>query len=151
MANTLLRDTDVNSMAVSLEIRVPLLAQQVVDYVAPLSSGIKAPAGGGTKWLLRESCRDLIPTELLSRPKTGFTLPIERWMRGAVRERCEAALAVAAESGLVPADEVSRMWREFVTGTSGIRWTRPMTLVALGNAVESLRRAAGRAMTGSLA
>jgi asparagine synthase (glutamine-hydrolysing) len=151
MANTLLRDTDVNSMAVSLEIRVPLLAQQLVDYVAPLSSGIKAPVGGGTKWLLRESCRDLIPTELLSRPKTGFTLPIERWMRGAVRERCEAALAVAAESGLVPAEEVSRMWREFVTGTSGIRWTRPMTLVALGNAVESLRRATGRPMTGSQA
>ena len=100
--------------------------------------------------MLRESCRDLIPAELLSRPKTGFTLPIDRWMRGAVRERCEAALAVAAESGLVRADEVRRMWREFVAGTSGIRWTRPMTLVALGNAVESLRRAATRTTSGSV-
>lgn len=132
MGNTLLRDTDAVSMANSLEVRVPLLDQPVVDFVSALPGNVKMPSGRPTKFLLREACRDLIPDSLANRPKTGFCLPIARWMHGPVRESCEASIDAAARSGVLDAREVQSIWRDFLASSSNVHWIRPMTLVALG-------------------
>ncbi len=132
MGNTLLRDTDAVSMANSLEVRVPLLDQPIVDFVSALPGKSKMPSGRPTKYLLREACRDLIPEPLASRPKTGFCLPIARWMHGPVRESCEASIDAAAGSGVLDAREVRLIWQDFLASSSNVHWIRPMTLVALG-------------------
>ncbi len=133
MGNMLLPDTDANSMASSLEIRVPFLAQRLVDYVSRLPRAVRAPPGAATKHLLRAACGDLIPKALLTRPKTGFTLPIDRWMRGPMRDSCEAAVKAAASGGILQASAVQDSWRRFTAPGSKVLWTRVMPLVSLGN------------------
>ncbi len=132
MGNTLLRDTDVNSMASSLEVRVPFLAQPLVNHVAALPREIRAPQGSAPKHLLRAACGDLIPPALLARPKTGFTLPIDRWMRGPMRDDCTAAVEAAAGCGLLDPAGVRRIWDTFLGSRSSMQWSRAMTLVTLG-------------------
>jgi asparagine synthase (glutamine-hydrolysing) len=132
MGNTLLRDTDAVSMANSLEVRVPLLDQPIVDFVSALPGHAKRRNGGPTKLLLREACRDLIPESLANRPKTGFSLPIDRWMHGPLRESCEASIDAAADSGVLDRGEVRAIWRDFLESRHNVHWIRPMTLVALG-------------------
>ncbi len=79
--NTLLRDVDVMSMAHSLEVRVPLLDDQLVEYAATLPSSMKYANGQG-KHLLIEAIKDWIPSEVINRRKMGFSFPIGHWMRG---------------------------------------------------------------------
>ncbi len=133
MGNTLLRDTDVNSMASSLEVRVPYLAQPLVNHVAALPGAVRSPPGSAAKHLLRTACRDLIPPAIFQRPKTGFSLPVERWMRGPMRDACAASIDAAAGCGLLDPAGVQRIWREFLAPGSQMRGSRPLTLVALGS------------------
>jgi len=132
MGNTLLRDTDAVSMANSLEVRVPLLDQPIVDYVSALPGTAKTRAGAPAKYLLREACRDLIPESLANRPKSGFSLPIDRWMHGPLRDSCSESVEAAADSGVFDPVEVRAFWRDFLESSQNVHWTRPMTLVALG-------------------
>ncbi len=137
MGNMLLPDTDANSMASSLEIRVPFLGQSLVDYVARLPQAIRAPAGSPSKYLLKRACGDLVPPLLMTRPKTGFTLPIDRWMRGPMRESCEAAIETVARSGIFNRSAVMQLWHRFTAPRSEMLWTRAMPLVSLGNYLQS--------------
>lgn len=141
MENTLLRDTDTSSMAHSLEVRVPLLGQRVVDYVAALPSWTKTGAGGPTKPLLREACRELLPAEIVNRKKMGFSLPVDRWMHGPLRDSCEAAIQHLLARNILAATEVRAIWDEFTSSSVHTHWIRPMTLVALGNYLSQIRRA----------
>jgi asparagine synthase (glutamine-hydrolysing) len=133
MGNMLLPDTDANSMASSLEIRVPFLGQQVVDYASRLPRAVRSPPGSAPKYLLKKVFVDLIPSRLLNRPKTGFTLPIDRWMRGQMRESCAAAIEAAADCGILDPAETRRLWDRFLAPGSPLLWTRVMPLVSLGN------------------
>ena len=141
MGNTLLRDTDTVSMAHSLEVRVPLLDQQLVDYVMRLPEQLKTRPGGPTKVLLRAAMKGLIPDSLLERPKTGFCLPIDRWMHGPLRDSCQAGIDYLAGTGLLDAREVRNEWEEFLASSANVHWIRPMALVALGS---YLRNVSGR-------
>lgn len=102
---------------------------------------MRAPTGTSAKHLLKAACGDLIPTALLHRPKTGFTLPIDRWMRGPMREACSAAIEAVAGCGLLEPAAVRRVWRSFDEPDSPVRWTRPMALIALGSYLQRCRRA----------
>ena len=141
MGNTLLRDTDAVTMAHSLEVRVPMLDQPLVDYVMQLPERIKTHPGGPTKLLLRQAMKGLIPDSLLNRPKTGFSLPIDRWMHGALRDSCQASIDYLAGAGVLDAREVRSQWAEFLASAANVHWIRPMTLVALGS---YLRNISGR-------
>jgi asparagine synthase (glutamine-hydrolysing) len=133
MQNTLLRDADVNSMAHSLELRVPFLGRRFIEFVASLSSGVVAPSSKEPKYLLRESMRRDLPSEVFTRPKVGFTLPVGEWMRGRLREQCEIAVRhTASESGL-NGDEVMRTWNDFVAGRRRMHWIKPLAFVVLGS------------------
>ena len=85
VTSRLLRDTDAMSMAHSIEVRVPLLDDNLVEHVISLPSLSKSPLGY-PKRLLIESTRDLLPDFVLNRRKQGFQLPMEVWMRNELED-----------------------------------------------------------------
>jgi asparagine synthase (glutamine-hydrolysing) len=85
LPNDLLVKVDVASMAHSLEARSPLLDHKVMELAATFPSGFKL-RGFEKKWILKDVARDLLPDEVLSRPKRGFGVPIEHWFRGSLRD-----------------------------------------------------------------
>lgn len=90
LVNTLLRDADQMSMAHALEVRVPLLDPRLVELVLPAPGATKL--GPPPKPLLVRPLGDLLPPEVLSRPKRGFDLGLAHWCRTALAERIGAAL-----------------------------------------------------------
>jgi asparagine synthase (glutamine-hydrolysing) len=79
MKNQLLRDTDVFGMAHSLEIRVPFLDNELVDYILRVEP--KEKFGIYNKQILSDISKDILPQEIFDRPKMGFALPFENWFR----------------------------------------------------------------------
>jgi asparagine synthase (glutamine-hydrolysing) len=135
MTNTLLRDTDAMSMAHSLEVRVPLVDVKVVEFALSLPGKWKLSNGtnGVSKALLADAVADLLPRDLLARPKMGFTLPFEKWMQRRLRAEIESVLengSLIADTGLA-ADSVRDVWRKFLQKPRAIGWSRPWALYAL--------------------
>ena len=134
MANTLLRDTDVMSMAHSLEVRVPFVDARVVDYATSLPGEWKLSAQNGVpKPLLADAVADLLPRDFLARKKMGFTLPFEKWMQGRLRDAISAVFAderQLAESGLI-AKDARDLWQRFLRAPRAVGWTRPWSLFVL--------------------
>lgn len=124
----LLRDTDVMSMAHSLEVRVPLLDHRLVEAVLRLPGPLKAR--GRPKSLLLDALGDDLPALIRApRPKQGFTFPFDRWLRGPLRATIGDLLSNVAEAGVIRPDEVRRIWREFQDGK--LHWSRVWALVVL--------------------
>jgi len=80
LPDCLMVKTDVASMANSLEVRCPLLDHQLVEFAATIPSSLKRNSRGG-KAILRRAIRSLLPTEVLHRRKTGFGVPLAKWLR----------------------------------------------------------------------
>jgi asparagine synthase (glutamine-hydrolysing) len=139
MGNTLLRDSDTNAMAHSLEIRVPFLGRALVDYVGSLPGSVRRPRGAAPKHLLRRAMAGVLPETVFTRPKSGFTLPFGEWMFGPLRDRCEAAIAALAACPLVDATAVRRLWGDSASRRREIHWSKPLALVVLGSYLESIR------------
>ena len=142
--NVLLRDTDAMSMAHSLEVRVPLLDDALVDWVLRLPETIKA---GRAKALLVDAVRDLLPPETLARRKQGFVLPFARWLRGELHRDVDERLRVVPTllEGIIDPAAVGRVWGEFVHGDD--RFLRPWSLYALYRWADDLRAVATPAAT----
>jgi asparagine synthase (glutamine-hydrolysing) len=138
MGNTLLRDSDVNSMAHSLELRVPFLGRKLINYVCSLPGVVRSPPESQPKHLLRESMRARLPEEVFSRPKTGFTLPMDNWMEGSLRVQCEAAVETLAACPLFDAAEVGRLWTQLRDPRVDAHWSRRLAFVVLGSYLQSL-------------
>ena len=75
-----LTKVDIASMAHSLEVRQPLVDHEVMEFAASLPGSMKL-RGVTTKYLLRQVAKELLPRRILTRPKQGFSVPIDRWMR----------------------------------------------------------------------
>jgi asparagine synthase (glutamine-hydrolysing) len=133
MNNTLLRDADVNSMAHSIEVRVPFLSRQVVEHAFRLPTDILATPGMPPKQLLREATAAVLPGFVFERPKKGFSLPLGEWMFGPLRDQCEAAVDTVAGCPLFDARGVRRFWDDCSRQGSAVHWTKPASLVALGS------------------
>lgn len=86
LLNTLLRDADALSMGYGLEVRPILLDHPLVEYALALPAASKRRCGIA-KAVLKDAAKDLLPGDFFCRRKTGFTLPIERWLDGDLRER----------------------------------------------------------------
>ena len=82
----ILTKVDRMSMATSLEVRVPLLDHKLIDFVTKVPASLKL-AGTETKYLLKHVARDLIPAEILDRPKQGFGIPLEQWINRQLRDQ----------------------------------------------------------------
>jgi asparagine synthase (glutamine-hydrolysing) len=114
MVDQLLMQQDKMSMAVSLEARVPFLDYRLVELAASIPMTIKLP-GGRLKSLLKTIAEKHIPRECIYREKKGFGAPIERWLRGPLRERLLDALSPrrVRERGLFEVEFIEWLKREF--------------------------------------
>lgn len=129
----LLRDTDVMSMAHSLEVRVPLLDRKLVSSVLRLPAYVKRLDGKSPKPLLARSMRGLLPDVVLNRTdKQGFTFPFAKWLRGGLAMKARGAIAHAAQAGLVRQDAADAIYTQFISGK--VHWSRVWALAALAGA-----------------
>lgn len=131
LGNMLLRDGDVNGMCHGLEVRVPLLDQRLLDLMLPIPGDIRLPEGRADKFLLRRAFPELLRPALASQKKRGFTLPIGRWLRGPLRELCDAGLSHLKSLGLLRTTAVDATWNSFLREPNAA-WSRAFTLVVLG-------------------
>lgn len=117
MADDILTKVDRAAMATSLETRVPMLDHRVVELAwrMPLELKIR---GGQSKWLLRQVLYKHVPREMVERPKTGFGIPLDSWLRGPLREWADALLnenRIRSEGFFHP-EPISTMWAEHLSG-----------------------------------
>lgn len=134
MQNVLLRDTDQFSMAVALEVRVPFLDYQLVEYALSVNDEFKFPST--PKKLLTDSLKGMLPEDIVNRPKMGFTLPWEHWIKNELKSFCEKNMMSLSQRKY--ADEVVLMdlWNQFLQGNTRITWSRIWHLVVLENWIQ---------------
>lgn len=116
MSDDILTKVDRAAMAVSLETRVPMLDHSVVEFAWSLPFDIKLKHGV-TKWPLREVLYKYVPKELIERPKMGFALPLDTWLRTSLREWVEGLIAPVKlqREGYLNEPMVTKLWQEHLT------------------------------------
>jgi asparagine synthase (glutamine-hydrolysing) len=128
----LLRDTDTASMAVALEVRVPLLDHVLYEAVAGIDPAQRF-SPPRKKQLLRDLALARLDPAIFDRPKSGFVLPIDAWARRLIQPRMEQVFSDAAlvrRVGLRP-DAVRTLWRSFIAGRPGLYWSRVWSIYVL--------------------
>lgn len=108
-------------MAVSLESRVPFLGKEVIDFAWQLPEAYKIGNGKG-KLILRELLSRYVPRDLFERPKTGFGIPIDAWLRSSLRDWAENLLEPSKmdAQGYLNTSLVQQKWQEHLSGKR--RW-----------------------------
>ncbi len=131
MQNVLLGDADQMSMAVALEVRVPFIDYTLVEYVLGVPDNYKNPTS--PKKLLVDSLGDLLPSEIVNRPKMGFTFPWNEWMKNELKTFCEQKLVSLSKRKLFNEQEVMLLWSKFLKSDPLVTWARIWILVVLEN------------------
>ncbi len=118
LPDDILTKVDRATMAVGLEGRVPLLDHRVVEHVWRLPMALKL-RGSTTKRVLRHILYRHVPKDLVTRPKMGFAMPVDQWLRGPLRDWAEALLAPAKleDGGLLDSTQIRRKWDQHLSGT----------------------------------
>ena len=118
LVDDILTKVDRASMAHSLEVRVPLLDHQFMEYVATLPSNVKLRSGEG-KYIFKKALNGIVPNEILYRPKQGFSIPLAQWLRGNLRSVFEGKV-LAPDSfaqSIFNMSQINLMWGQHQRGT----------------------------------
>lgn len=118
LPDDILVKVDRAAMAVSLETRVPFLDHHVVEYAWSLPLDYKI-RNGQSKWLVRQVLQRYVPAQLIDRPKMGFGVPLDQWLRGPLREWATDLLGnnMLNKHGLLHNNVIAKKWREHQSGT----------------------------------
>jgi asparagine synthase (glutamine-hydrolysing) len=129
LTDDILTKVDRASMAVSLEVRSPLLDHRLMALAARIPSKLKLRGREG-KYIFKRAMNNLLPREILSRPKQGFVAPLAEWLRGDLREFANHALFDAAsQDGLLNSSVVARLWNEHQSGRRD--FSRPLWAILM--------------------
>jgi asparagine synthase (glutamine-hydrolysing) len=126
LESRLLRDSDLMSMAHSLELRPVLLDHQIVEFVLRLPTHLRAQK----KRLFLDAIRGCMPTalysQLLVRPKRTFTFPFARWIGGELRSTIDDVFRPQrlASRGVLESEAVQRLWQRYLTDPRAVGWSR---------------------------
>ena len=118
-------------LALALEIRVPFIDYTLVEYVLGISDKYKNPIT--PKKLLVDSLGDLLPPEIVNRPKMGFTFPWKQWMKNELKTFCEQKMISLSKRKLFNEQGVMKMWTDFLADNPRITLSRIWYLVVLEN------------------
>ena len=120
--------TDKMSMAAGVEVRVPFLDLELVDFAAQLPPELKQRGTQG-KWILREAMKPYLPSEVIHRSKSGFGAPLDRWIRGDLREWFRELLSdsVVRRRGIFDPKAVTQLMEDNEAG----RVHAPYTILSL--------------------
>ncbi|MBS2212118.1 asparagine synthase (glutamine-hydrolyzing) [Carboxylicivirga mesophila] len=129
MQNVLLRDSDQMSMAHALEVRVPFLDHELVEYMLSLPDPIKYPAT--PKKLMVDSMPDLLPDYIVNRPKMGFTFPWRHWLKNELNSFADERLRSLAKRDYFNEASVLSLWQRFKKDDPVVTFSRIWPLVVL--------------------
>lgn len=127
LTDDILTKVDRASMAVSLEVRAPMLDHKFLELAASIPSGLKLKNGTG-KYILKKALEPVLPRDILYRPKQGFAVPLDTWFKGELKEMAQATI-LETDDGILDQRFLKKIWDQHQKGyydRSALLWATLM-------------------------
>jgi len=130
-SNVLLKDADQTSMANSVEVRVPFMDHELVNYILSLEDKFKKPIY--SKKLLIDTFKEYLPNEVYNRKKQGFNVPTDLWMKDELYDLSNKNIEIVCDSNLFNKDYIHELWNDYNYNNNFKNGTLIWSFVVLGN------------------